>query len=423
MSEQRADETTVAEFKELMATPAARQAFVELKRAKEDRTVGMRYQHVFKAVFGTPWALYEPYMELIANLLVDRAMDVRMDSEELAERLESARRPARPPAPQGVAVVPLHGVIVPKASMFSDMSGGTSVEGFRSMFREAMGTKEVGAIVLDVDSPGGSVEGIPEMAGELRSARGTKPIVAVANGMMASAAYWLASQADEIVATKSALVGSIGVKVAHEDMSKAAGAKGLKVSLISAGKFKTEGNRWEPLSDEARAHVQALVDEFYGMFVSDVAKGRRVSVEDVRSGFGEGRAVSASAGLSAGMVDRIGSLEGVVGEQLAASSKPGALQGEFEAQAAVMRVALAEDFVAPDPEPKAAPVSTAVEAFSGSTSTTSDLMVRLGVKADGDPDLEPEPAPEPELSGTRRQGLDPQIALLREDPSLSSLFE
>jgi signal peptide peptidase SppA len=309
-------EEAIAEFKRLMAEPAARQAFVELKRAKDDQDVGARYQHVFKAVFGSPWALYEPYMELIANLLVDRAMSMRMDAEEMAERLEAARRPTRPPAPHGVAVLPLHGVIVPKASMFSEMSGATSIEGFRSMLREALGSKEVASIVLDVDSPGGSVEQVPEMAAELRAARGTKPITAVANGLMASAAYWLASQADEIVATKSALVGSIGVVTAHEDISKAAEQKGLKVSLVSAGKFKTDGNPFEPLSDEHRAHVQAMVDEFYGMFVGDVAKGRHVPVDAVRSGFGEGRVVSASMGLKEGMIDRIGSLEGVIGQHL-----------------------------------------------------------------------------------------------------------
>lgn len=369
---------TVAEFTELMADPAARQAFVELKRAKADSGAGLRYQHVFKAVFGTPWALYEPYMELIANLLVDRAMDVRMDAEEMAERLEAARRPTRPTAPQGVAVLPLHGVIVPKAGMFSDMSGGTSVESIRSMFREAMGTKEIGAIVLDVDSPGGSVEGIPELAAELRSARGQKPIVAVANGMMASAAYWLASQADEIVATKSALVGSIGVKAAHQDMSAAAEQKGLRTTLISAGKFKTEGNPWEPLSDEARAHMQSIVDEFYGMFVGDVSKGRRVGVDTVRSGFGQGRALTASQSLAEHMIDRVGSLEGVIGEQLAA--RPAA-----QVAALVSRSAVAATLALDDPEP--------------------------------------EPAPEPDPEGdARRRDLDPKIALLRDDPAASPIL-
>ena len=217
----------------------------------------------------------------------------------------------------GVAVVPLHGVIVPRANSMSEMSGGTSIEGFRSMFREAMASDKVKALVIDVDSPGGMVDGVPEMAAEIRAARANKPIVAVANTEAASAAYWLAAQASSLVVSKSARVGSVGVFTAHEDQSQKDANEGMKTTLISAGKYKTEGNPFEPLSEEARANTQKLVDSFYGMFVSDLAKGRGVTVDSVRGGFGEGRMVGASDAVAQGMADRIGTTEDVVRSLLA----------------------------------------------------------------------------------------------------------
>jgi len=150
------------------------------------------------------------------------------------------------------------------------------------------------------------------LADEIMAGRAQKKIVAVANGMAASAAYWLACCATELVVTPSGQVGSIGVFAAHEDMSKALEQEGVKVSLVSAGKFKTEGNPYEPLSDEARAALQAKVDEFYGMFVKSVAKGRGVSQASVRDGYGQGRMLLASAAVKEGLADSISTLDQVL---------------------------------------------------------------------------------------------------------------
>jgi capsid assembly protease len=140
---------------------------------------------------------------------------------------------------------------------------------------------------------------------------------------MASAAYWLAASASEIVALPSAQVGSIGVFSMHEDVSKALDEKGVKVTLISAGKFKTEGNPFEPLSDDAKAAVQGTVDFYYGQFTSDVANGRGVAVDSVRAGFGEGRVVTAKDALKLGMIDRVGTLDDVVGDLLRGKAPQG----------------------------------------------------------------------------------------------------
>lgn len=319
MSEDTFDsEEAIAEFKALMRDPAARQAFVEIKATKEREGVRMRYEHVMKAVFGSPWAIREEYLAVIVDIVLFRAAGGRLEAEEIEQRIGARRRTPSPAGPAGVAVVPLHGVIIPKAGGLAEISGGTSIERFRASFREAMASPDTSSVVLDIDSPGGMVDQVPEMAAEIRAARGSKPIVAMANTEAASAAYWLGSQADEFVVTKSARVGSIGVLTAHEDQSKQEEIKGLKTTLISAGKFKTEGNPFAPLSDEARSHLQAMVNDYYGMFVSDVARGRGVSVGTVREGFGQGRVLGVREALAEGMVDRMASLEEVVGGLLSA---------------------------------------------------------------------------------------------------------
>lgn len=307
----------IEEFEQFMADPGRRQAFATVKR---------RYDHVVSAVFSLPWAILPAAMETIATVLVEHLSGDRPTAQEVAERIEAAnQRTTSAPVGGGVAVIPVHGPIMPRGGM-AELSGATPITRLREQFRGAMAAKEVKGIILDIDSPGGSVFGVPEMASEIRAARGRKPVVAAIDGLGASAAFWLASQADEVVITPSSLTGSIGVVSAHEDVSEAAAQKGLKVTLISAGKHKVDGNPTQPLSEEARAHTQALVDDYYAMFTSDVAKGRRVPVDEVRNGMGEGRVVNARMAVSMGMVDRVASLEDVAGEMLSGPRAEGELE-------------------------------------------------------------------------------------------------
>lgn len=225
-----------------------------------------------------------------------------------------------------VAVLTLRGVITPYGSLLLSLLGlgGGGLEGFRAMFREALADDSVGAIVLNIDSPGGLVDQVPETAAEIRGARGTKPIVAVSNTMAASAAYYIASQADELVATPSGEVGSIGVLVRHEDFSGMLAMEGVKPTLIYAGKYKVDGNPYEPLSESAKEGMQAAVDEFYGMFTRDVAAGRGISVETVVSDYGEGKTLLAEPALAAGMVDKIATLDETI---VALGGDPGSPSG------------------------------------------------------------------------------------------------
>lgn len=268
------------------------------------------YRRIVEYMSTHPWAIQRETLDGMVELIRFRVEGGHLAEGEIATRLAAAR------AVQGdrraesfLSVIPVYGVIMPKANLMTEMSGGTTVDAIRSQFRQAIADPEVSRIVFDFDSPGGSVEGIPELAAEIRAARGIKPMTAVANYTMASAAYWLATQADEIVASPSALVGSIGVYGIHEDMSGANEQMGVKPTYISAGKYKTEGNPDQPLTDEARAHIQSLVDASYAMFVSDVAAGRGVAQKAVRDGFAEGRAVHSEAALSLGMVDSIGTFD------------------------------------------------------------------------------------------------------------------
>jgi len=187
--------------------------------------------------------------------------------------------------------------------------GGTSIQMLYQQFRQALDDKNVLAIVFDVDSPGGEVDGTMELANFIFRSRGRKKTIAVANGYALSAAYWLASAAGELVVEPSGQVGSIGVFSEHEDCSGALEKAGVKMSLIKAGKYKTDGNPFEPLSESAREDMQSKVNAFYNAFVSDVARGRGVPQATVRNGFGCGRSVLAEAAVRVGMADRVATLD------------------------------------------------------------------------------------------------------------------
>jgi capsid assembly protease len=213
-----------------------------------------------------------------------------------------------------VAVVPMVGVVSHRGDIFEEIFGGGSVstQHLLGLVRQLVADESVRAIVLDVDSPGGSIGGLEELSDEIYRARGSKRIVAVSNTLMASAAYWIASAADEVVVTPESDTGSIGVWTAHVDASKMLEDLGWKVTLIRAGKFKAEATPYESLSAEAREFIQSQVDEYYGMFVKAVARNRADTPSAVREGYGQGRVLSAREAVKAKLADRVGSLNQVV---------------------------------------------------------------------------------------------------------------
>ena len=281
------------------------------------------------AIFEMPWALLPAKLAALIAVVERHEAGVRLTAEEVQARIGSS--PAAGQASAGnVAILRLFGTIFPRANLMTETSGATSAERWAAQFRQLVADTNVGAIVIDTDSPGGAVQGVDELSAEIYRARGQKPIVAVANHLAASAAYWIATAADELVVTPSGQVGSIGVFAAHEDVSRAADTAGVKTTLISAGKFKVEANPYEPLTEEARAAIQARVDEYYSMFVRAVARNRGVPVEAVRSGFGEGRVVGAREAVKLGMADRVATLDEVVaGLQRQAARRSPAAELDF----------------------------------------------------------------------------------------------
>lgn len=240
------------------------------------------------------WAIWDKALEA----LVTDGRHVEYTPERLA-----VTRPG--PKSGRVVRVPIMGEISHRDSFWSWLTGGSTVEGLIKTLREIGADDSVSTVLLDIDSPGGTVAGIPELANEVRRLSASKHVVALANSLAASAAYWIGSQADEFVATPEAMVGSVGVFAVHEDWSAAMDQAGVKMTYITAGKYKAEGNPAQPLSEEARQHLQTIVDASYDLFVADVAKGRAVSAADVRGNYGEGRVLSAQDAKAAGMIDRI----------------------------------------------------------------------------------------------------------------------
>lgn len=231
--------------------------------------------------------------------------------------------PRIPKVTGNIAVIPLHGVITKRSSWFSD---GT--EAVLRAVEAAMASKAIGGVVLDIDSPGGSTYGLMEFADALFALRGMKPLIAVANPLAASAALWSGTSAEQFVVTPSGDAGSVGVWTMHVDQSKMLDEYGYNVTLISAGKYKVEGNSYEPLSDEAKAEFQRSVDESYSQFISTLARNRGVTRSKVESDFGQGRILSSERAVAAGMADRVASLDDVL-------AKMGATKGASRGSASV----------------------------------------------------------------------------------------
>jgi capsid assembly protease len=280
----------------------------------------MNHQLLVAEYLATPWALMPERLSAVTAVIArwsgdTRASDEVMHSVAADRNARDARRQASVSnSGGGIAVLPLYGIVTQRGNMVDDVSGpGTaSTQQFSNMLRAALQDETVSQILIDIDSPGGSVYGVAELADEIVNARSHKPIVAIANSLAASAAYWIGCSASEFYVTPGGEVGSIGVWQAHQDYSKAMDDAGVKTTLISAGKFKVEGNPYAPLDEEAQGFMQSRVDDYYAAFTKAVAKGRGVPISQVRDGMGQGRVLGADAALASSMVDGIATFDDVV---------------------------------------------------------------------------------------------------------------
>lgn len=280
------------------------------------------HEYLLQALSTHPaWAMTRDKLQIIGSVLSARLSGVKATPDEIRAALGASAAAPASRAVGSTAVIPIFGSLSHRMGMMSEFSGGTSYAAVRSALRGALADPNVSAILLEIDSPGGNVDGLPELADEVYAARGQKPIGAIANTMAASAAYWLGSQVDDFAITPSGLVGSVGVYMMHVDASQANERLGYAITYISAGEHKTEGNPDEPLSDDALAYLRSQVEDIYSQFIAAVARGRGASKKAVRETYGQGRVLMAEPALKAGMVDRIATLDEMVGRMSAKAKR------------------------------------------------------------------------------------------------------
>lgn len=278
------------------------------------------YRQIVAFMQEQPWAIQLSVLCIIRELVISRLNGVRMSEDEMLEAIGGRRGQPQQQTTGAVAIVPLRGVLVPHGALMGDVSNpGTGLDSWLEMFQSIVADPKVSDIVLDVDSPGGSAGGVTEAAAIVRAARAKKNIVSVANCTAASAAYAIACQATTFMVTPSGMVGSIGVYNIHEDISAALEMEGVKPTIIQApdSGYKTETSPFGPLSDDALAHMQEMVNAYYETFVNDVAAGRNVDPAVVKQSYGQGRLLTAKVALSAGLVDGVMPLDQVVNRLLA----------------------------------------------------------------------------------------------------------
>ena len=267
------------------------------------------YSHVIDFLSSNAWAMRQSHLDLMTDIL-DRRMHGDFDLTQIKADLgtdfgnsyEVRKR-------GGAALIPINGTISRKMNLFSQISGGTSIDFLQRDISAALKDDSIDEVHLIVDSPGGTVNGTKELADFIYASRGKKPIIAFIEGEGMSAAYWIASAADEVVGFPTSMVGSIGVILQHTDVSERNKAEGIKKKAIFAGKYKTAGTPHEPLSAESEAYLQDMVDKMYVSFIEGVAQNRGVEVSVVLEKMADARIFVAQDALDAGLIDRIGTWE------------------------------------------------------------------------------------------------------------------
>lgn len=222
----------------------------------------------------------------------------------------------------GIAVISVEGSLVSKLGGMDPVSGQTGYDGIRGRIESAMGDSAVNGILLNIDSPGGMVQGGFELADYIASAKERKPMWTFADGTMASAAYLIGSQTDQVFASQTATVGSVGVLIAHVDKSAALEKQGMKVTLIHSGAHKVDGNPYGPISEGVQATIQGRIDTLRDQFAGVVSRGRQsMSKEDVLAT--EAQVYPASAAKDVGFVDGVMSFDEVVAQFSQSVSRSG----------------------------------------------------------------------------------------------------
>ncbi|ABK45238.1 protein C, Serine peptidase, MEROPS family S49 [Magnetococcus marinus MC-1] len=259
--------------------------------------------HLASRILGTPLMVDRARLETILSVIGPRvgleptAMPSGFEPKDHSSDLMVT--------PNGIAIVPIHGTLVKRVGAVEAASGLMSYASIEEKLLDAATDPAVRAILMDIDSPGGEVGGVFDLAAMIQEAGQGKPIWALADDAF-SAAYLIASQAHRIIVPQTAGVGSIGVIAAHVDESEKDAKEGRSYTTVFAGAHKNDFSSHAPLSDAARFNLQQEVDRLYGMFTGMVASGRNISETAVRAT--EAGLFFGDNAVKAGLADHVGTI-------------------------------------------------------------------------------------------------------------------
>ena len=202
----------------------------------------------------------------------------------------------------GVAVIPVTGPLFRHANLLTAICGATSYELLAQDFNKALNDPNISAILFDVDSPGGEVNGCSELADMIYKARGKKPIIAYASGSCCSGAYWIASACDKIMAADTAILGSIGVVSIFEKKT---------IEIVSS---QSPNKRPDVETEEGKAKIQEHIDALAEVFINKVALHRDISPKDVIENFGGGDVFVGDKAVRIGLADSLASFEAIISD-------------------------------------------------------------------------------------------------------------
>ena len=258
----------------------------------------MRFANIIQALYCDMWLISPNVHSVMCGILEKHLTGDAHKAGGIADTFEAADPPKAQLLPNGIAIIPISGVVGKRVGKLERSSGVMDIDDIGRMIDDAEQDEQVRGILLDVDSPGGTVTGVPEVAAMIRQC--VKPVAAYTETLACSAAYWLASQADIVLSSASATVGSIGVYVAWMDRSREMEAAGIKQELVKAGKYKAMGIPGIPLTEEQRAQLQGNVDDLYGWFARDVTDMRNVGADAM-----QGQTFMGHAAAESGLVDMV----------------------------------------------------------------------------------------------------------------------
>jgi signal peptide peptidase SppA len=277
---------------------------------------------IWNRIAGEPWAITEMALHTILEIAARENESPQAVAAKLGRNLQNTYSVTER---DGVAIIPVTGPLFRYANLFTMISGASSYELIARDFTAALENPQIKGIILDIDSPGGEVNGVSELSNMVFAARGKKPVVAYASGDAASGAYWIASAADEIVVSETSALGSIGVVGMYQGKS---GKLAEAVEIVSS---QSPHKRLDPTTDDGRSRLQIRIDSMADVFIETIARNRNVSAENVQNHYGGGDVMIGAKAVSAGLADRIGSLEGLIAE-LSSPKKSPHTEGFFNAQ-------------------------------------------------------------------------------------------